>query len=291
MIKRVFSPFFYVLLVISLAACSTAQGAVESTSDSTSAATSAGAETGAAETIEITESVRLAVGTLQLEETDLAVTEEQAAELLPLWQAARSLSTSDTITEAELDALYRQISGTMTDEQAQAIDEMELTEENLQSVMQNFGFTRPAMEGTPAANESAQAGELPFEMPEGFDPENMPEDFDPENMPARPEGGEMPAGGMPNGGGNFQGGGGGAAVPRGGEAGIAGGVQGGDLQSTPDSAMATRIAARGARAGAGINTMYVNILINLLSQRAGIMVEQTGPGGIPPMDVQETPQP
>src|SRR3990172_3495827 len=48
---------------------------------------------------------QLAAGTLSLECSDLAVSAEQAAALLPLWQAYRALSQSDTTAAAELEAL------------------------------------------------------------------------------------------------------------------------------------------------------------------------------------------
>ena len=60
---------------------------------------------------------QLALGTLQLEETELAVDEALAAELLPLWRAAQSLANSDTAADAEVKAVINQIQDTMTPEQ------------------------------------------------------------------------------------------------------------------------------------------------------------------------------
>ena len=60
---------------------------------------------------------QLAVGTLLLEETALAVDEVLAVELYPLWQALQSLSDSDTAAEVEVQAVVNQIQGTMTPEQ------------------------------------------------------------------------------------------------------------------------------------------------------------------------------
>jgi hypothetical protein len=56
---------------------------------------------------------QLAVGMLQLEETDLAVDEALAAEILPLWRALQSLSNSYTTAEAEITAVLNQIQDTM----------------------------------------------------------------------------------------------------------------------------------------------------------------------------------
>ena len=47
-------------------------------------------------------SLQLAIGTLLLEETAYAVTAEKAAELLPLWQAAQTLSDSGSAARVEM---------------------------------------------------------------------------------------------------------------------------------------------------------------------------------------------
>lgn len=85
----------------------------------------------------LTVSGQLALGTMQLEGTDLAVDEVQAATLLPLWQALQSLTNSDTTAEAELAAVARQIERTMTAEQIQAIADMALTTTALTEVMES----------------------------------------------------------------------------------------------------------------------------------------------------------
>jgi hypothetical protein len=82
---------------------------------------------------------QLAVGTLLLEETDLAIDAVLAEELYPLWQAVQSLASSDTAAEIEVQAVVNQIQDTMTPEQIAAIAEMELTAE---------GLTRMLEEGT-----------------------------------------------------------------------------------------------------------------------------------------------
>ncbi len=74
---------------------------------------------------------QLALGTLQLEETDQAVTVEQAEALLPLWQVLNTLETSGTAADAEVDAVVKQIQGTMTDQQIAAIVAMQLSDDSL----------------------------------------------------------------------------------------------------------------------------------------------------------------
>src|SRR5512143_1412777 len=69
---------------------------------------------------------RLILGTFKLEGTDHAVTAGQAAQLLPLWQVYRELSSSDTAAQAEVEALVEQIQETMTSSQLKAIYAMGL---------------------------------------------------------------------------------------------------------------------------------------------------------------------
>jgi hypothetical protein len=80
---------------------------------------------------------KLALGIVQLEETDMAVTEAQATEMLPLWQALLTLSNSDTTADAELEAVVRQIQKAITPEQLQAIDAMELTADSLAALQES----------------------------------------------------------------------------------------------------------------------------------------------------------
>ena len=118
---------------------------------------------------------QLALGTLLLEDTDNAVTAEQAAALLPLWQALRGGVTA----EVEVNAVLRRIETTMAAEQLEAVAAMQLTGEDLQAWMQEQGlgmgggFPGPGAGegGEPDARATRQAesgGEgLPFggEMP------------------------------------------------------------------------------------------------------------------------------
>ena len=83
---------------------------------------------------------QLIVGTLQLQEGETAVTREQAAELIPLWKAVRTLSSSDTAAQAELEALMDQVQETMTAEQLEAIAARQLTQEDLFRVVQELGI-------------------------------------------------------------------------------------------------------------------------------------------------------
>lgn len=225
--KKVTLPIIVsILLTMTLTACGKAS---TTGADASSTTTTGNTLTGA---------MLLVAGTLKLEGTDQAVQADQAAKLLPLWQAYQMLSSSDTAAKAEIDGLVSQILSTMTTEQMQAITNMKLTYDDVASLGQSFGG--PGMQGTPSASGTAFPGAGSF--PSGG------------NMPGGP-GGNIPSGGPPSGGGFAQSGGG---MPGGGSdiTGITG--QGGTTaQTTPQ-------ASRGSQQGTGVNPMLLNALINLL---------------------------
>jgi hypothetical protein len=128
-------------------------------------------------------SMQLALGTLKLEETGLAVTSEQAEILLPLWKAARALSQSDNVAGEELDAVFNQIQEAMTSEQLEVIKEMELTMQDMQALfpeMRGVGFNMD--EDMQATREAIRESGQP---PEGFVPGEGQggQDIPPEGFP------------------------------------------------------------------------------------------------------------
>lgn len=103
--------------------------------------------------------MELVVGTFKLEGTANAVTAEQAAKLIPLWEVYKDLSVSTSAAQEEVDALAQQIQGTMSAEQVQAITDMKLTRQDSFKVMQDLGIAsanRPNASGTP--RPSGQGG-------------------------------------------------------------------------------------------------------------------------------------
>jgi hypothetical protein len=113
--------------------------------------------------------MQLALGMFTLDETNLAITPEQASELLPLWKVALSLSQSDNVAAEELEAIFKQIQETLSEEQADAITAMELSFEDMASIAEQydlelgqggefkFGDITPEMQATAqAARESGQ---------------------------------------------------------------------------------------------------------------------------------------
>ena len=176
---------------------------------------------------------QILIGTFKLEGTDQAVTAQQAAQLIPLWQVYNDLSTSDTAAQEEIDGLVQQIQDTMTPEQIQAIADMNLTRQDIFTIMQDQGITQGRSQG----NGNRQNGQNGNDGGSGFRP---PEGF---------------GGG---GGGGFGGGGGG----------FGGGPGGGSF--TPEQ-IATVQAARGQGGGFGFNRIpsgLIDALVQYLQKKA-----------------------
>lgn len=109
-------------------------------------------------------STKLAIGTLKLEETEYAIPADQAADLLPFWQVLRSLTNSDTAAPEEIEAIIEQIQETMTPEQMDAIQAMNLTREDIFASMQELGLVNAPqvnVQGTPQAGEGFRGGQGP----------------------------------------------------------------------------------------------------------------------------------
>ena len=230
-----------VILILSMAACSSAEPAAAEVPAAQAAAEQA-PET-AADTQpnanneeekdarlsgETALSTQLLFGTFALEETDLAVNAAQASELLPLWKAVKSLSNSDTASSVELEALYNQIQDLMTAEQLDQIASMEFGPESLQVVMEELGLNM-AMGARGNADDSSASGT-----------------------------GRQPGG------------------PGGGPGGVPGSGPGGEgvtdeqramMEAMTDEERATAIAERGGGMNP-MNTMLLDPLIELLSEKA-----------------------
>ncbi len=105
------SVVFIAIMAIILTACATPAGAATQV-NSTPAAGTGGSNPNS--TAPLNPASQLAVGTLNLKTTSYAVTADQAATLLPLWEGLKSLSSSSNFSQQEYDALVKQIQGTMT---------------------------------------------------------------------------------------------------------------------------------------------------------------------------------
>ncbi len=92
---------------------------------------------------------QLALGTLELSQTDLAISAGQAQTLLPLWQALRSTQQAGGTAQAEVSALLTQIEAAMKPEQLQSIASMKLTFTNMQEWATANGITMGNGGGSP----------------------------------------------------------------------------------------------------------------------------------------------
>jgi hypothetical protein len=108
--------------------------------------------------------MQLAIGTFKLDKTTTPISAEQAAQLLPLWQGLRSLSSDQTAAVEEVQGLIEQIQEAMTPEQVTAIKNMKLKFQDIAQVAQeynlqlgNFGNISPERRATfEAARQSGQ---------------------------------------------------------------------------------------------------------------------------------------
>ena len=128
----------------------------------------------------VTVEMQLALGTMRLDGTANAITQEQAAVLLPLWTSFSTLSQSmmpnmgnmglgqaggtpqpptvDEAAQKQLTELTEQIQSAMTAEQIQAIADMKITQESTQTIMQELGLEMNAPQGGMSGGAPSDAG-------------------------------------------------------------------------------------------------------------------------------------
>ncbi len=94
---------------------------------------------------------QLILGTMNLQ-GNLEVTPNEAAQLVPLWEAYQTLSTSNTASPLELQATLVGVEQAMTPDQVQAIVNMKLTRQDMATIFQQQGisFGGRGGSGTPA---------------------------------------------------------------------------------------------------------------------------------------------
>ena len=98
---------------------------------------------------------QLAIGIIKLEESNSPLTEQQAIELRLLWKAAENLSESETAAVEETQAILTQIEEALSSEQLETIKEMQLTVEDMTSVLLNMGIDLQAGRGSGQRLEGA----------------------------------------------------------------------------------------------------------------------------------------
>jgi hypothetical protein len=225
-VKKITLYLFTFLFVLILAACGNEPSETNPNTGDSNAVDGRSFETPLA--------TQLMIGTVKLDETAYAIDSEQAADLLPLWKALRTLAGSDTTAQVEVGAVVDQIQDTMTADQIKAIEEMGLTMADMTGVAETLGIELGFGGG--------RFGEISPEMQE--------------TMEAMRESGEFPGGE-----GGFGGGQG-----RGNGQGPGGGFGGGEVDP---SVRETAMAERGGtlNRGFGINTELLNGVIVFLEAR------------------------
>ena len=140
--KRTFLLSTLVSLAILLSACGSSSGS----------ANSFGINGGSARAL--TPQAKLAIGTIKLDNTKLAVDSAEAGKLLPLWQLLNQLNESSSAAPQEIIAVVDQIQSTMTPEQTSAISSMQITSADMFTLFQEQGQAN----GTGAARPNSGTG-------------------------------------------------------------------------------------------------------------------------------------
>ncbi len=130
--KKTFIPLTLLTFVLILAACA------GTTSEESVPISASGNDDGTSPSMPL--EITLLMGTFKLDETEHPIDSVQALEMLPLWKAARSLSESETVAAAEMDAIFNQIQTTLTPEQVAAITAMQLSQNDFANLAQSLGI-------------------------------------------------------------------------------------------------------------------------------------------------------
>jgi hypothetical protein len=126
--KKLMELLITILLVAGLSACDT----------STAMTPAKAARTNSKSLTSVEE---LILSTLKLEETSQAVDKTQVATLLPLWQAYVELQSNNSTATEEVEAVISRIQSSITAEQSKAIDNLELSSQDLIDTMASLGIT------------------------------------------------------------------------------------------------------------------------------------------------------
>jgi hypothetical protein len=148
--------WMFVTIIVSLVLALTACGSTQSTNTTATASTTLSLEG------------QLLVGTFKLENTTLAISSEQASNLLPLWETLESLASSNTAASQEVDAVVSQIESTMSSQQVSSITGMKLTQQDLAAAALDTGSASTTTSSASTVKTSAaqqQAG-----APDGGNP-------------------------------------------------------------------------------------------------------------------------
>jgi len=177
--KKILSPVIALVLALALVACGSQQPTVSADQGSGQYTQSGGqgGNSGPGSNL----NSRLAMGILELEGTSNAVTADQAKQLLPLFQQLQSdmsnfdggnrgpnggsnatpAATQETGSNntTDLQSLYQQIEGILTSDQVSAIENLDLSQSDIQNLMQQYNI-----QYTP--NAGSNGGNFPTQSPD-----------------------------------------------------------------------------------------------------------------------------
>ncbi len=186
---------------------------------------------------------QLALGTIMLKDTQDAVTADQAAQLLPLWQAVQSMTNSTATSAVEFEALVTQIQQTMRPAQLEAIANLKITQASMTTAFQSLGLNN-FQSGRNGAPSGTQVARTPGAT--------------------NGRGGDF---GPPGGGGFIEGGGGGPGGFGGG--GFGGGGFGGLPTGTVSPSLQATAMARATQRAEFGNPILYNAVVTFLTTAAG----------------------
>lgn len=115
---------------------------------------------------------QLLTGTFMLADTNLSLTGEQTAQLIPLWTSLKEAVQNSTAQE-QTDAILQQIESTLTAEQVKAIADFKITRQSMMSVLQDKGVTMGGPQGSRSGGPNGQGAGTP---PDGTPPAGGPGD-------------------------------------------------------------------------------------------------------------------
>lgn len=151
-----------------LAACSTVQSTTVPSSSLAQPGNGAGQGSAGSTPLNLTLENKLALGTLKLEGTNLAVTAQQAQQLLPLWQKVASQMSARDTAAADYQADYQQIEAAMTSDQLQTITNMSFTGADLRNEMQALGIQGGFPGGLTADQRATRVAQAETQNPGAF---------------------------------------------------------------------------------------------------------------------------
>lgn len=157
--KRIFIPTLTIIFALLLASCG---GTAEPAST-----TSSNPDTYVSPSLDLSYEnalstrLQLTLGSLKLAETNTPITAEQAATMLPLWQALQNMTKTGNSAQAEVNALLGQIEAAFTPEQLTAIREMKLTSADIQTWASANGVSVGSGSGQPGSGQGGGSSMSP----------------------------------------------------------------------------------------------------------------------------------